>query len=247
MSDLIGRASARRLPSADWVAFGVGLGAMAASTAWPAATGVVLLAVILPSILREVGVLGDGDEFTNGVMHRAGFHAIVVLTVLMALNHLLPAARLAGSAENGATELFPRETLFKGLVFVFLISYLLQYWGARDGSVRVLLGTAVLTLASLPLPMWHLRHQVGGPGLVLVAAAPVAIGLLALLVRSRPRLGGALLLAVVVAFVALMGLQLRAEPRATVGLLNALFQIALIFGATGVALLWADRGGPARR
>ena len=42
---------------------------------------------------------------------------------------------------------FGGETLRKGVIWTFLISYLIQYWGARGGTVRVLLGVAVMTRA----------------------------------------------------------------------------------------------------
>ena len=71
----------------------------------------------------------------------------------------------------------------------FLVSYLLQYWGAREGSSRIFLGAAALAAVNLlVVPATAIR---GGPG-----SSPTRDDLragdtltgLSFLVRARPRL-----------------------------------------------------------
>ena len=237
----MGEAGMRRLPSADWLAFGVGMVAMVVQYIWPPALGLVLLAVITPSVLREVGLLKDADEFTMGVMHRAGFHALLILTLLVALNYVLPLVGLFDAGQHTfSAEPFPGEIQRKALVWVFLISYLIQYWGARGGVVRVLLGVAVMTLA--PLAVLLKPQGYPWPGVltaVTVGTAAVMVAL-AFLVRRRPRLGGGVLAAIFIVALA-VAVHDMGDSRIAWAMVSTMLQAALVFGVTGVALLRETR------
>jgi hypothetical protein len=224
-----------RLPSADWLAFGVGMGAMILHYVWPPLLALVVLAVFLPSALRELGLLRDADELTRGVMHRAGFHAMLALAALVFLNLVLPVVGLFKTNGSTATP-FAADTLRKTVVWVFLISYLIQYWGARGGTVRVLLGVAVMTLS--PLVVLLTPRGYPWPGTlvaVTVGTALVMVGLAAL-VRRWPRPGGGLLLAIFLAAAIVLARDMD-DPRLAWGMVQVLVQAAIVFGATGAALL----------
>ena len=134
------------------------------------------------------------------------------------------------------------ETLRKALIWVFLISYLIQYWGARGGVARVLLGAAVMTLA--PVAFLLKPGDYPWPG-TLAAVADRQCR------RSWPRWPGsstarrapAAILLVAVCIVALAALAKTglADPRVGWGVISVMLQAALVFGVTGVALLRETR------
>lgn len=232
--------AARHLPSIDWIAFGIGALGLALQYRDPAAIGLVALAVFAPSVLRELGLLTDADEFTRVVMHRAGFHAVLATALLVFLNHLLPAV---GWFEPATSEFgdspFPGETLRKAVVWVFLLSYLLQYWGARRGVTRILLGVALMLLISIV----GLARHVGEQGFAFIGttlAATAVFVILAAQVRRWPRAGGITLLGLGLAFVFFSSRDLD-DPRLTWGLLSVHLQVLLVFGVTGFALIRSTR------
>ena len=216
-----------RLPSADWFAFGVGMGAMVLHYLWPPLLAVVLLAVFLPSLLREVGLLKDADEFTRRVMHRAGFHALLVLAGLVFLNLVLIASH--GFVPTSSSEApFAADTLRKAVVWVFLISYLIQYWGASGGTVRVLLGVAAMTLAPLIVLLKPQGYPWPGTLVAVTVGAAAAMVALALLVRRWPRPGGGLLVGIFVVSAVFMARNLG-DPRLTWGMVSVWKQSSLRF------------------
>jgi len=240
----------RRLPSADWLAFGIGVAGMAASYLRPPLLGITLLAVITPSVLRETGLLRDADEFTRGVMHRAGFHALAVVIGLVAANYMLMATGLydprSHTSAGMITHPFPDETIRKALVWVFLISYLIQYWGARRGVAWVLVGVAVMTLA--PLAALLRPGFYPWPGLLaaITGGTAAAMAGLAWFVRRRPRIAGWVLLTLFAAAL-VFALRQTTDPRVGWTMLSVIFQVALVFGVTGVALLKAPDEEEAER
>lgn len=241
ITETMGRPGPRRLPSADWVAFGIGLAAMFLSYLRPALMGLVAVAVFAPSALRELGILRDADEYTLGVMRRAGFHAALAVAAMLALDYGLALAGLYPAEPLSDATVLGAETLRKAAVWVFLLSYLIQYWGARGGAVRVLLGVAVMSLAPLvaflrPDLQESMRPLAGTMVVVTVANAVVLAGL-ALVVRRWPRAGGGLLVVACVAFLAVMAGTGLDNPRARWGVIAAMVQAALVYGVTGVALL----------
>lgn len=62
----------RRLPSVDWVAIAVGFASVVLQSWVGWAWAITITAIALPSILREVGILKDGDEYLRGVAHPHG-------------------------------------------------------------------------------------------------------------------------------------------------------------------------------
>ncbi|MFO7610042.1 MAG: hypothetical protein R6X35_12755 [Candidatus Krumholzibacteriia bacterium] len=245
MAETIGGPGLRRLPSADWVAFGIGIAAMFFWHAWPPLIAVVLVAVFTPSVLRETGILRDADEYTLGVMRRAGFHAALAVGALIFLDHALA---LLGLYPTGArvpdASVLGAETVRKMLIWVFLISYLIQYWGARGGVTRVLMGAALLNLASVTVMLRPELRTFLVQKLLVAAAGAVVMLLLALVVHRRPRLGGGLLVVSCIATMALLAQAGLDQPQARWGAIAVMAQTALVFGVTGVALLRApgDKG-----
>ena len=228
----------KKLPSADWIAFGVGVAAMALHYVYPPLLSLVAFAVFAPSILRELGVLNDADELARQIMHRAGFHSALMACALIFLNHLAPALGFQTNEITGH-HLLGGEIMRKGVVWVFVVSYLIQYWGAREGVYRMLLVVALMTMASLV-------GFLSGPGNERLLFASVTIGislaiaLLGLLVRRWPRTGGGVLSVIFIGFLALSLINIR-DPKMTVGMVSTLIQTAMIFGVTGMALLRESR------
>ncbi len=228
----------RRLPSVDWVAFGIGAAAMFLHYLWPPFLAVVALAVFAPSILRELGIIRDADEYTLGVMRRAGFHAALAVGALIFLDHGLALAGLyPGTTSLAEPMILGAEALRKALIWVFLISYLIQYWGARGGVARVLLGAAVMSLA--PVAFLLRPEDYPWPGIWAATAigSAAVMAAMAWVVSRRPRAGGTLLLVVCVVALAALATTGLSEPQVRWGVIGAMLQAALVFGVTGVALL----------
>jgi hypothetical protein len=220
----------RRLPSIDWIAIGIGLASLILQYRWIHIQWVAVVAVLLPSVLREVGVLKDADEFTLGVARRAGFHALAFIAALFLLG--LSMSRLGVDAVNAGG-----ETLLMRALVVFLVSYLVQYWGAREGVFRILLGMAAMSLAA----MAGFLGVAFEPGYLLIplgsflGGASLLTGL-ALLVRARPRLGARALILLTVLLALLLGC-MALSPRLLWGSVLDIIQVGLVFGCTGGALL----------
>lgn len=232
----------RRLPSADWIAFGIAVAAFCLHYVFPATLGFVILAVFAPSVLREIGVLKDADEWTRGIMHRAGFHGLLAVGGLIALNYLLV---LTGRFEP--TEVmhvpFSDETMRKAVIWVFLVSYLIQYWGPREGVFRILMATAVVGMA----PLFAVARHPDFAGTYLLGAGINALVMVipALLVRRWPRLGGGVLLFFLCALVVFGATAMDLPDGVTSstveatrwGMISVWLQAGLIFGITGITLL----------
>lgn len=232
----MGEPHTRHLPSADWVAFGIGVTCLFAQYLYAPSQIIVAVAVFAPSVLRELGLLRDGDEWTRAVMHRAGFHAALVAALFILLGYLVPVFGV--QAPVGGIEpqdVFGGETLRKAVVGVFLISYLLQYWGGRKGTYRILLGVAVMNVAPI---LGFMKHSSGMMGTLLalaLSAATLFVGL-AMLVRRFPRGAGWVLLALCF-FALVFALRNIADPRIAWGQISIALQAFLVLGVTGIALV----------
>jgi hypothetical protein len=226
----------RHLPSADWLAFGIGVTALFAQYLFPPAQTLIILAVFTPSLLREIGALHDADEWTTRVMYRAGFHAALTAVLLLVLGGLAPLLHVQvpqGGFE--AQDAFGGETLRRAIVWVFLISYLLQYWGARTGAFRVLLGVAVLNVA----PILAFLRRGGDMTTALVGSALAAAAVfltLAFVVRRFPKAGGRLLLGLCLLVFVFAMWNMR-DARIAWGQVSLILQAFLVLGVTGIALV----------
>lgn len=186
----------------------MGLTALALHYLWPPLISVAAAAVFLPVLLREAGWLRDADEFTLGVMRRAGFHALLAVEGLFLLNFVPahPGACEASERPGPSGDELPRKLTLG----VYLVGYLVQYWGARQGVYRTFLGLAVLTLAplvGLARPAYGAEFRLYGSGVTVATALVLAA--LALLVRARPRLGGGVLVALLGVVTLLLAWQAR--------------------------------------
>ncbi len=234
-----GYAYNKPLPSLDWIAFGVAFACAALGTVVHQLNILVPVALFLPSLLRELGLVHDKDEFTQQIMHRAGFHALLV-TALVVFSVWAFARQFT---EQFSIDLLTGETLRKVIMYTFVVSYLLQYWGSREGSFRILLGMALWSLTPLVAMLKHpemFAHGFGGSVLV-VAMALAQVGL-AFVVRYWPRLGGVLLVAAwVVSVGSAMGM--LGEGVLTFAVPSLVLQASILPGAMGLALLLAWRRG----
>ncbi|MBT7311838.1 hypothetical protein HN843_08745 [bacterium] len=224
----------QRMPSVDWIAFGLAV-ICSALTPFVYHLGLIVpVAVFLPSILRELGLLNDGDEFTRRVMHRAGFHTLLVVALLVFA---------IWSFKWLSHDMLTGETLRKIIMYPFVVSYILQYWGARDGAFRILLGIALW--ATLPIfPYLTSLYEVPGgqTGVVFgsLLGSSVVIIALAYLVRRWPRAGGVLLLAMFVASIA-GSLRVTEATMARVAVPSMILQACIFPGTLGLALLLSGR------
>lgn len=232
--------SARKLPGVDWLAFGIGVLALTFSYFYPLLLTLVAFAIFAPSILRELGLLRDTDEWTRQIMHRAGFHTAMMACALIFLNHLASSNNwYEPISAISSDQPFAGEGIYKPVIGVFLLSYLIQYWGARQGVFRILLGAAATSLAPL---LYFLIGRQGDRWLFAGTslAVFVLLLLLALLVRRWPRVAGATLLGLGAA-ISFLTLRSIDNPDLAWVLMQSVLQILLLFGVTGAALLLESR------
>ena len=232
----------RKLPSADWIAVGLGLLGMALSRFVGPFVGLVGLAVFGPSILRELGILKDSDEWQRGIMHRAGFHAVLAMALFVFLNRILLMV-LGPASEDmyGQAQYFDNEYLRQTLVMIFLSSYLIQYWGPARGVSRILAGFAVIISIDMFLrPVWG--HNISWFWI----PAFTVVGLMFLAAWSAPRwprVTGSILLFIASVLIGLLLFSIRDVPNAsaTVQLVEGTLNL-LVFGVCGWVLFKADLG-----
>ncbi len=231
----------RRLPSADWVAVGLAaLGLILGRISVPF-SGLVGLAVFGPAALREVGLLRDSDEWQRGITHRAGFHAALALGVFVFLHRILPAFEWQyPQFYSGPGHWFDPTFLWQTLIIVFLVSYLIQYWGPVQGPARILMGfSGFLAIDNLVLAVRHGMWTNVLPGLI-SAGVMMALGLAA---QRWPRvMGGVLLVICAVPLILYPTSHLPRSAEMRAGMTAGLVHIVLLFGVTGAVLLASRRG-----
>lgn len=230
----------RRLPSVDWIAFCVGLTGIALQWWLEWAWAVTIAAIVMPSLLREIGVLKDGDEFLLGVAHRAAFHAMMCAVFLIMAARIL---RAAGVTEGSS----PTQSL--GLVEgTFLVSYLLQYWGAREGTSRIFLGVAAMAAVYLVVYLrpQYVEHRFLAIGTI--SGLVITLTAFSFLVRARPRISACVLVTLsllMTGFLAWFSFFAAPYPQPW-AFVSGAPQSILLFGCTGLAL-WREPGLPARQ
>ena len=138
-----------------------------------------------PGILREMGVLRDQDEFARRAAQRAGYHAFLAtgLFAFLIVAYMRSGQRDLPNQGELAT------LLLAVLWFVWLLSSLLAYWGARRAATRMLLGFGTCWLA------FCLADAGKRPLDMLMASLP-ALSFFALwwLARRWPRVAGAVMI-----------------------------------------------------
>lgn len=195
------------------------------------------LGALGPGIARELGWLRDKDEFQRRADHRAGYHAFLATGVLA---FLFVAYIRSGNRTIEAAERFP--TLFLvALWFTWLLSSLLDFWGARRASSRMLniFGAVVLVFTILGNTG---SEWTGWAALLLHPLLSVPFFGLAYLAGRRPRLAGFLLLVVSVCFFVFMGF----FRRPNMAMITDAVTVILFLGplaASGVALLSTGKEG----
>jgi len=227
----------RKLPSLDWLAVGLAALGLILSRFYQPLFGLLGVAVFGPSLLRELGWLKDSDEWQRGIMHRAGFHAALALALFVFLGRVLPSFELQFTDQRGLW--FDAQFLWQTLVLVFLVSYLMQYWGPVQGTSRVLAGFGGVLAIDFILAGMRYGFQ---PHFWPVAAASVA--LFFLLAWMAPRWSSLVGILLMLFNAVLAGLAISAvggsNPAVTAGLAASQMHIFLIFGVTGWAL-WQSR------
>lgn len=238
----------RRLPSVDGIAYAI------AVIAWFSQyfTGhvlqtefVIVMAIILPSALREMSLLHDADEWTRAVAHQSAFHALLAALVVFAAKLLVLIWAQSKFSDvdrvREALRMFDGDVWLKVTAGTFLVSYLLQFWGARTGSMRILIGIAVVSLAPAVYYIYR-RPEMFWAQFIARLAIPVLFLGMALLVNKKPRFGGWSLLALgslwatFVVWSVTRGIGF-ATPFALPALLSAVLQALLICGVCGLALV----------
>lgn len=194
------RVIGRRLPSADRVGLGLAflgfyLGRLLQN---PVAQAIPWIVVLGLPLLRETGLIRDADERIRALVRRAGLHAFLVTGCLLVANRMLFkfAAHMPQLPEHSALY-YSLPSLLSTLVCVYLVSYLLQYWGAHEGGFRILMGFAAILLVET---MWALVYNtmMDASAYGLMAGLVVGLVLMAFGCRRWPRGVGGLLLCFVV-------------------------------------------------
>lgn len=194
----VATAPTHKLPSLDWLAFGLAVACTALGSLVHQLNILVPIAVFLPSVLREANLIPESDEFTIRVMHRAGFHALLATATLAFTCYAF--ARPIDPPLS--PQLLTGETLRKAIMYPFVVSYLLQYWGAREGAFRLLCGMALWTATTLvPMVARPEGFAPGLTGITTVIALSLVLVAVAFISRRWPRVGGGLLLIGVVAII----------------------------------------------
>lgn len=241
MSTISPAAPLRKLPSVDWIAVGLAMLGLALGRVSLPYTGLLGVAVFGPSVLRELGWLKDSDEWTRGIMHRAGFHATVALALFIFLNRAMP------QLPPPYPDLYPcpgvwfdARFLWQTLVMVFLVSYLIQYWGPVHGAARILMGFGGFML--IDGGVLAARHGMWGNVWPVLVSAGVVL-LLGWAAVRRPRVvGGILLLIFAVPLVLWLFTRSLHSPGMMAGMAASLVHIFLVFGITGAVLIRAGKG-----
>lgn len=236
MNQAIMGAPVRKLLSADWVAVGLAmLGLVLGRLSLPL-TGVLGLAVFGPAVLREVGLLRDADEWVRSVMHRAGFHAAVALALFIFLGRVLPAFESPyPDLGLGKGAWFGQTFLWQTLVLVFLVSYLIQYWGAVPGSARILVGFGCFMMLdggvlAVRHGMWANVWPLGVSALMMFLLGWAAVQ------WHRP-VGGILLLICAIPLVLWLAVGRELSQDMLAQMVASLVHTLLIFGVTGLVLV----------
>lgn len=233
----------RRLPSADWIALGIGFIGLAVGRFFPPVMGLLALAVFGPPLLREAGLLKDADEFTQKVVYRASFHTLLVMALLLFLDRIfspwvgVPESLTLTTAFQG----FSLEFLRRIMVMVFLLSYLIQYWGPAHGVSRILLGFAVLTGLEMVNYTSYWNAEIPAVYKLVPVGLTVAIFVLAWSARRFPRTTGLILLVFLalhaVASYSMMESDLVVEGYIQWSLLALYLQTSMVLAITGISLV----------
>jgi len=181
-----------------------------------------------PGLLRELGWLGDRDEYQLLKARTAGHHAYLASGVLIAALLIVQGwPTLSFDAEGP-----PAIALFVWMLLVYFLSYLFQYWGPRRAATRIL-----LTFGSFWLVFVLLSHaREGGLGLLMELLVPLPFFLLALAGRRWPRVSGGLLVAL--ALFAFLRFNLDRVFRGEEHRLFALLLVFVPILASGLRLLF---------
>lgn len=189
-----------------------------------------------PGILRELGWLGDQDEFQRRAAHRAGYYAYLMggLATVLIVSWLQ--WRETNPDGSSAWIMLILIILWMG----WLSSALLAYWGARTAASRILMtfGSfwAVFVIASILGESNSATDYLLGTLMACVVVAPFFV--LAWTATRWPRRTGAALLSVSGLFLVLFA------PGGATNVADKLFGAALLLVpliGSGVALL-RDQG-----
>jgi len=93
------------------------------------------LGVFGQALLRELGLLGDRNEFQRQAAFRAGYRAYLVGGVFL-IGVMI--AKGWGYKDLGWDQ-FPIHPFLTAMVMTYFLSYLTDYWGARKAAFRILL------------------------------------------------------------------------------------------------------------
>jgi hypothetical protein len=231
-----------RMPRADWIAFICAAAILCLAYAWPPVQSFAALAIFAPAVLRDINVLRDGGQRARDAAYRAGFHAFVLLVAMFLISHILVRCGVIVEDIGSRTPILSESYLRGLLVAAYLVSYVLQMFGPRDGSFAILLGAALMSLAPVPAILMGQRSAGFVPAGVIVLAAIAAVMVTAACAaRSWPRPVGWALSATFMVGVVVIPILGRGSLPAEAQI-SALVQLGLAFGSTGLALLKREHG-----
>jgi len=146
-----------------------------------------------PYILREAGVLSWRDDYQRETMMRAGMHALIVTGMLLVVVQSVQGVGGSGQivAEIVPADNFPTSVIFTTMALTWGLSWLLQFWGVRQGSFRILAilagGMALMHTVIIIISAMK-GHSMGFHGIWTGFAQLAWIGFLAFTSRRWPRL-----------------------------------------------------------
>jgi hypothetical protein len=188
-----------------------------------------------PGLLREFGRLADQDEFQRLAAYRAGFHAFLATGVA----GFAVFAWLRGGGRPAPDAADVPAVLLAVLWFTWLLSSLVQFWGAEKAAARLLVAFGVVWLAFAVVSNVG-SEWTGWTALLLEPLLAAPFLALAWTSSRWPRATGAALLAVAALEFWFLGL----FRNSNLGFLTQSFTSILLVGplvSAGAALLKSPR------
>lgn len=145
-----------------------------------------------PYILCEAGVMPWRDDYQRETVMRAGMHALIVTGMLLVVVQAVQGVGGSGKvfSEIVPADNFPTSVIFYTMVLTWGLSWLIQFWGVKQGSFRILaiLAGSMTLLITVPLIVAAIKgHSMGFHAIWPGYAQLAWIGFLAFTSRRWPR------------------------------------------------------------
>ena len=152
----------------------------------PLLFGISIISILVPDILRELGLLGDMDEFQLAASRRAGQHAYIFAGLFIGMILVF----LYGGF---ITEVHSWEIFALTLLLIFVVkytSYFFQFWDKRKAAFRLLIIIGIFWLVFVLLSGVVKEKGISAVLFVEILAFPLAFIILAITSLKIPKISG---------------------------------------------------------